>query len=277
MKEFFVSKHHVQSSEDLPFSAVEYSQFKYGSGNIAVKYGEELAEVFITEILATYRQVPSMVAFSSPRVGLPTASDALMQSFIRTVNAFFLQETGIEPMREGIIKKKVSHIGDYSAMDKVGRDAMLQSKDFSLDPSMIKENDVVVSVDDIKITWSHEGRIRETLQAANVQNDVFFTTYAELTNDAIDSGIESVLNSYSVKTLDDVQAIIDNNDFVLNTRVTKLILKVPLEEFRAFIHKQTPEFTRELLLWAISNKYDQEPTLAHTISYLQTIVEEVIA
>lgn len=274
MKEYWLSKYHIQDISTLEFAPEEYSRFKYWSKWIAEKYGVELANIFTTKVTTIYKQsVPTMLAFSSPRVWLPTASDALMKVLISRVNKNFELIHGISPMREWIIKKEKSHIGDYSSMWKEWRDSMLTSDCFDMNPAMIQDSDIVISVDDIKITWSHEQRIREVLQRYNIQNDVFYLTYAELSDPNADPSIEWFLNNYSVKNLDDVQELIQNNDFILNTRVMKLILKAPLQSFEKFIKLQEPTLQKEFLEWAISNKYDKEWIFAHTIQYLQSIVK----
>lgn len=51
MAEYFVSKHKIRELHQLPFDPGEYSRFKYGSGKVAVQYGQETANAFLEEFV----------------------------------------------------------------------------------------------------------------------------------------------------------------------------------------------------------------------------------
>jgi hypothetical protein len=114
-----------------------------------------------------------------------------------------------------------------------------------------------VFVDDIKITGSHEERIKELLARESIVNEVMFVYMAEYTGD--DPSIEHRLNHFSVKDLKDINSIIRNEEFIFNTRAVKFILKADIEHFVSFITYQSNSFKETLLSLSILNNYHINP------------------
>lgn len=195
-----------------------------------------------------------------------------MRAFISSIQA----ELGPQSIRPEVIKKHKSHLEDYGSMTEAERNNLLGADSFILDPQVIHEHEVVVAIDDIKITGTHEKRMRGVFQNNGILNDIVYTTYAELVSTDVHPCFEAYINEYSVKTLADLQSILSDpmDQFILNTRVAKLMLKQPLEQFKVFIRRQSEQFCRDLLDGAIGNGYADEPSLAPNIIYLGNLVQE---
>lgn len=144
----------------------------------------------------------------------------------------------------------------------------ISSDIFSLDTGFISEEDVLIFVDDIKITGSHERRIKELLERYGIKNEVIFVYLAEYTGS--DPTVEDKLNHSMVKNLTDITRIITEQDFLFNTRVVKYILKNP--EFEQFIKYQSRIFQVTLYNLGIMNDYHNNPKFQKAFEVLETLI-----
>ena len=194
-----------------------------------------------------------------------------MRVFISSIQA----ELGPQSIRPEVIKRRESHLEDYGSMTEAERNNLLGTDSFILDPQVIHEHEVVVAIDDIKITGTHEKRMRGVFQNNGILNDIVYTTYAELVSTDVHPRFESYINEFSIQTLADLQSILSDpmDQFILNTRVAKLMLKQPFEQFKVFIRRQSEQFCRDLLDGAIGSGYESEPLLAVNLAYLRDFVQ----
>ena len=98
--------------------------------------------------------------------------------------------------------------------------------------------------------------------------------FAELTDKSVPPNIENRLNYAYVKSLDEINAIIKNEQFRFNTRVVKLILNGQDHLFDSFIEKQDIQFVRNLYYQAIGNEYFKFPKYLRNLTQLRKIIQE---
>lgn len=266
------STHLIYDEKNLPFSAVDYSLFKYGSKTVASKFGEELANSFIKsrsffDIVDKHRN-KQLVVTVSPYEFIPTATYALKHSFIRILNDKLI-DLDMLPVQEVKVYRKASYvIEDYAKMDESFRNAKISNETFYIDAEFIKGK-VVLFIDDIFITGGHEKRIRSMITDKNLEIDYCFMYYAKLMNKSIDSAIESRLNLSKVQDLKDINWIIRNHEFRMNTRVCKFIMSKTLEEFKNFIEFQSANFQNILFYNFVGNSYHKTPEYSENYEYLK--------
>lgn len=173
-------------------------------------------------------------------------------------------------VRQGKVNREYSYDDDYGTMTKEERKKAISSDLFQLDKTIITEKDILVFVDDIKITGSHEERIKEMLLRENISNEVIFIYMAQYTGN--DAAIENRLNHSSVKDLKDINDIIRNEEFIFNTRVVKFILKSDIEHFVSFITYQSNSFKETLFSLSILNNYHINPKYKTNFNILKDII-----
>lgn len=249
------SIHKFTDTDNLTFSAIEYSKFKHGSKMFAQKFGRELARGFLGSIwLKSIHQNTSnnqVVICSAPWKNIPVASTALKDFFINEFNPVWsIDNQAVEDLK---VHRAHSYNEDYGAMSKEQRELAITSDDFSIDKAFIKGK-VLFFIDDIIITGAHERRIKSLLEAVGFEGCVLFLYYAEYRGEN-DPAIENELNYYFMKNLSDIDYIIKNEGVIFNTRLVKFMLNAPHDEFKKFISNQSSCFCSSLKNHIIGNEY----------------------
>jgi hypothetical protein len=151
---------------------------------------------------------------------------------------------------------------------------MIYKDGFYLDANFLKDK-FCLFMDDIRITGSHEKLIEKTLENHNIENlDRIYLYYGILQNSQIPAQFENELNFGQVKNLLDLNDIIKNESFILNTRATKFILNSNHEEFLNFIHYQRDGFIESLYDASVGNSYHLENKYHLNFQYLEKLVQE---
>lgn len=265
------SAYPIHSTDSLPFSAAEYSKFKYGSGEAARVFGHALAEKFIDEVFKLKYRGQPIVVLSSAYFHIPTAAFYLKNHFVEKLNEF-LYKNGYPVCEETKITRSVSYREDYGSLSAADRLKMISGDRFSLDTSALRTEEgadkILLFIDDVRITGTHERIILRLLNSLHLTNEVYMLYLGDLVNKEANPNIEHFLNSYFVKDLDDVQWIVKNHTFLWNTRTVKFILGAPEEKFRAFVAQQSLAFIETLYYLSIGNQYTQFDAYAPRITYL---------
>lgn len=264
MKSFSAYKMYCEDQFD--FSADEYSKFKFGANNIARKFGYDLAEKFIEQLIKdgidSNRQY---IILPSAYSHIPTASFFMKNYLVDKLNHFF-SEHGIPPVEEAKIYRTTTYRDDYGKMTAEQRYQLIGRETFYLDKTML-QGKTLIFIDDSKITGTHERIIVKMLDHFDLQNDSYFLYFAEA-EAHLDPTVEDYLNYHFVKSLDDLDYIIKNEEFVFNTRLVKYILNSEKQKCFAFLEKQRYLFNLDLYHKAIGNSY-------HLIKEYQTNLEQL--
>ncbi|NDW10509.1 phosphoribosyltransferase family protein [Dysgonomonas sp. 520] len=261
----------IGSDTDFDFSPEEYSKFKHGAENIARKFGYELAERFIKGVFSETYKGQQIIVLPSAYSHIPTASFYMKKYFVDKLNSY-LFDNGFPVVQETKIHRTVTYREDYGEMSAESRYKLISGDKFFVDKDFIDDK-VMLFLDDIKITGTHERIITKMLADYGIDNDSYMLYFAELVNPNVNPKIENYLNNYSVKSIDDIDKIIKEEEFVFNTRVVKYILNREAEEFDAFIDKQTAEFRQGLYYNAIGNEYYKFETYLRNLNKLKLILK----
>lgn len=228
---------------------IDYSKFKHGSKTIAREFGKKLADY--TKVGFEKYKDKTLVFFSAPHGNIPTASHALTDYLLSGLSLTFLENN--ITVKQGKINRLYTYTEDYGKLTKEEREIMIRDDRFIFDKSNIKPDDVLIFIDDIKITGQHEVKILQMIEEEGIENEVLLMYMFEYTGDR--PSIEHDLNHKSVNNLIDVNDIIRNDEFIFNTRVVKYILNSPISEFVNFITYQSDTFRETLLKHSILNGY----------------------
>lgn len=259
----------IENNDDFGFSADDYSKFKHGAENIARKFGYELAERFIRDCFKDSYTGKQIVIVPSAYSYIPTASFFMMRYFVQRLN-MYLYENGFPVVQETKIVRTVTYREDYGEMSAEDRYNLISGDKFHIDKTFLGDK-VLLFLDDIKITGTHERIIIKMLNEYGISNDSYMLYFAELVNQDISPKFENYLNNHSVSGLDDIEKIITGEDFTFNTRVVKYILNASPEKFDAFIERRTPKFVSQLLFNSIGNEYYKFDSYIRNINKLKEL------
>ena len=262
--------HTIHSQEEFGFNPEEYSRFKHGSDNIARKYGYQLAEGFIADCLSKHYKGEPIVIMPGAYSHIPTASFRMKKYFVDKLNAY-LFENNFPVTEETKTYRTVSYRDDYGEMSAESRYNLIKNDVFYIDKKFIG-NKIILHLDDIKITGTHERIIVDMLKNNDLSNTCYMLYFAGLENEQIHPNIENYLNHKYVKNLDDIDSIIKNEIFKFNTRVVKYVLNSEAILFDRFIEKQDSIFITDLYYNAIGNEYFKFPAYVRNLNKLKKII-----
>ena len=275
MQTFNFSVKQFKSFDSLGFSAEEYSKLKYGSKRVARLFGTELGKDFLKHLsfnsgLNELLKGKEIVVASAPYKFIPVASTILKDYFVSIFNTKWVEnEASLQDLK---VFRGHSYNDDYGSMTQEQRDAVIGSDNFYIDKEFIKGK-VLFFIDDIKITGSHERRIKSLLESVGFEGTVVFLYYAMYEGTG-HPNIENQLNYGFVKQGKDdllkINYIIQNDEFIFNTRVTKYILAANHKVFCNFIDYQTKTFRNTLLTYLCGNEYNRLEEFKENINYLKT-------
>src|SRR6218665_2324102 len=174
------SLHHIHDLNLIPFDAADYSKFKFGDGEVAKAFGQELGRHFIEEQGAALLQEEDIVFVPSPYNAIPTASNALSVFFRDEINQFLFKHNRKALLQSKIHRYKTYSV-DYGNLDHEERLRLISSDTYHLDKHFLA-NRMVLFIDDIKITGSHELIIKKQIEREQLTGKFMFIYYAQLTN-----------------------------------------------------------------------------------------------
>ena len=76
------SLHQINNNVEFGFKPDDYSRFKFGDGDIAIRFGTALADGLITSHLSKLSISQQIVVIPSPYSFIPTATFAMKTGFV---------------------------------------------------------------------------------------------------------------------------------------------------------------------------------------------------
>jgi len=212
--------HNFDCLKTTSFCPKEYSLLKFGVKSIAKKFAVDLADnlftMFSGELLSN-----RCVVIPSPYNHVANAATVVTKHFVDRLNHHLVKHGG-EHCDYSTIHRKVSYIKDYGFLPAEQRKKLIDGDDFYFNPEFYRDK-IIIFVDDVRITGTHEIKLVELMKAHGIQNRSIFAYYAMYHGDQAD--IEAEINFASIKNSDDFVRIVQNeSDFNLIVRPIKFIL-----------------------------------------------------
>ncbi|TAE38762.1 MAG: hypothetical protein EAY66_03560 [Sphingobacteriales bacterium] len=267
MKAVTYSLHKINNTVSFGFNPSHYSSFKFGDDKIAQQYGSSLADGFIKNVLQNMEINQQIVVISSPYSFIPTATFAMKNHFVFKLNRW-LAHNNLPVVQETKVHRTVTYKEDYGELCAQQRIDLISNDSFHIDKDFLN-NKILVFLDDIKITGSHERMIFNMVKQYQLHNEIYMLYFAELINDTIHPKIENYLNYYQVKSIFDLDAIINSGNFCINTRIVKYILNTASESFLVFLNNQNQNFIDQLYNMALGNGYHNIDSYAQNLNHIK--------
>jgi len=265
------SLHKITNDETFSFNPSDYSKFKFGNNLIAENYGISLAKGFIKNHLLQSPIKNQIVVASSPYAFIPTATFAMKNYFVYEFNKW-LVENNLPVVQETKIHRTITYKEDYGELSATERMKLIGNDSFHVDKGFL-ENKTLIFLDDIRITGSHERMINKMIQEYALNNHTYLLYFAELTNTSIHPNIENYLNYSCIKSIFDLDPIIKNKRFSINTRLVKYLLIADAISFKIFIQNHSYEFMNLLYDMALGNSYHTIEAYQENLNHLKLQIQ----
>lgn len=267
------SLHKFDNRENLGFSNIDYSKLKYGSGTIAKKFGEELAQKFFEEhySLIISKQI---VVMESAYASIKNAASLITDHFVCKLNALIAELNGNHVERTKI-NRLVPYIADYGKLSIKKRINLLKKDTFTFDKSFV-ENKFMIFLDDIFITGTHQMKIEEMLTHYNLDfQNAMCVYYAELIDQMQDPSIESYLNNSYVQNILFLSSLIHDEtkygEYKVIVRTVKAILQEEDKTYiNKFIHELDTKILTEIYYACLGEGYYKNPAFGTNFAILRT-------
>lgn len=223
--------------------ATAYSRFKHGSGSVAAQFAQLLARQY-----ADHHDLASgerLWVTGSGYAHAPPAAATLVGPFIEALG-HLVPGVDARPLR---VHRSGRSPGDYAAMSPTDRDTALRDDCMYPEPGVDLHGELVVALDDIRVTGTHERAMNDCLTAAGTRwIDHLYLVDASAFGSS--PQMESVLNLAAVTDVGQVLDIVSAADFVPNARVCRRVLTLPPAELDTFIER-APEAVLQWIRWAV--------------------------
>ncbi|RBQ02288.1 phosphoribosyltransferase family protein [Pedobacter miscanthi] len=247
------SLHKIDNTTDFGFSADDYSRFKFGDDLVARSFGKALADGFIRYYLVDNLITDQIVVISSPYSFIPTATFAMKNYFVSQLNRWLVENGGLA-VQETKVHRTITYKEDYGELSAEERLSLIGNDSFHIDKDFLAGK-TLLFLDDIKITGSHERMILKMAKEYGLSNEMHMLYFAELVNKNIHPNVENFLNYHQIKSIFDLEEIIDGGNFCFNTRIVKYILNSTSSSFTIFLERRNADFINQLYDLSLGNNY----------------------
>lgn len=248
--------HSFAGMEGLPFDPIDYSHLKFGSDEVAKKFGYEIAETFFkdhSEELLSNR----VVVFPSPYNHVENAASVMTRHMIDRLNHLLVNANG-NNVEQSLIHRKVSYTSDYGFLPKEKRRALIDNDEFYINKDFIKGK-TLVFVDDVFITGTHEEKLVEILDVHGLNNPAYFLYYAKYAKGAVGADIEAAINFAGIRDLKDFAELTKRPGHNLIVRPIKYLLSRMPHELATCLEIFDVEFLTKVYYGAIGEGYHKIP------------------
>ena len=252
------------SYSDAPFDPRDYSKLKFGSNIQAKKFGYALAKMFFekhSDALIANR----VVVIPSPYNKVENAATLMTKHFLDALNELLVEAKG-EQAEYSIIHRKVSYTNDYGFLSKEKRKGLIDNDLFFVNKGFLRDK-LLVFIDDVKITGTHEDKLKEVLADNRMKNDAFFVYFGEYFGG--EPEIEAMLNFAAVKGVEDYIELSKEEDHATIIRPIKYLLSADDRDFGAILHGLTKKQIAELYFGCLAEGYYKIPKYSKQFTKLK--------
>lgn len=249
-----VAVHNFETLDSTDFDVRDYSELKFGSDRAAKKLGYQLADKLYQEhkdLLVSNQCVIIPSAFNVVEI----AATIMARHCMNRLNDLLTRE-GHHMVQWTTMHRTMSYIQDYSYMTAEDRKILLAADKLYINRDFVVDK-VLLFVDDVTITGTHEDKIKAFMGASNITNTHMFCYYARYTGNQAD--IEAQLNLSGVKTVDDYVNLVREPNHHLVVRAVRFLLDAPVETLTQAIKKLDKDFIQKFYYACLAKEYDKIP------------------
>ena len=264
MKRVIYSIEKFQSIDDVKFLPEDYSLLKFGSVEVAQKFGYRLAEQFFLAY-ADKLIANKCLIIPSPYNFVKNAATLMTLHFVDRINELLIEVRG-EHVEFMTIQRKVSYVNDYGFLSKEKRQALIGNDRFFFNREFVKGK-LLIFIDDCRITGTHQDKIEEILDEREIKNEAMFLYFAEYLGDEPD--IEAKLNFAGIKSIQDYVKLLKSRDMEMIVRPIKFMLGQDGENFDFILRELDDVNKKKLYNLALNEGYYKIPRFQANLKRLK--------
>lgn len=249
------SAHGFFDLENAPFDISQYSRLKFGSDIAARNMGHELANGYFNthtaELVAN-----DVVVFASPYNYVPNAATVMTKHFIDRLNELLMDACG-RCVEYSVVHRKVSYTNDYGFLSKDQRKKLINNDSFYVNQDFL-QGKLLVFVDDVCITGTHEEKLKDVLGREQLDNDAHFLYYAKYSGNTPD--IEGRINFYAVDDLEDYVRLMEEPGHHIIIRPLKYLLSQQANDLTKFLSMISEDTIARIFHGCIAEGYFRIPS-----------------
>lgn len=250
-------RHSLYRFEDIdtaPFETRQYSRMKFGSEAAACAMGRKLAEdtfmVHGSKLIAN-----QCVVIPSPYNYVHNAATVMTKYFIDRINELLVNANG-NHVEYSLIHRKVSYTNDYGFLSKEKRKELIDNDSFYFNRDFI-EGKLLIFIDDVYITGTHEQKLIEIMERGGIENDSLFLYYARYYGGSPD--IEAKINFAHIQTFSDYVNMLNIEECQIIVRPIKYVLAQEALVLRKVLPTMTYKHLSELYHGCLAEGYYKIP------------------
>ena len=262
------SVHRFTSFEDAPFKAEDYSRLKFGCDAAAKSFGYQLAEGFYA-VHADKLIANNCVVIPSPYNQVENAATVMTKHFMDRLNELVVEACGrhVEYMT---VQRKVSYTNDYGFLSKEKRKGLIDNDTFYFNKEYV-HGKLLIFIDDVRITGTHEEKLIEILEKRRLKNDAMFLYFAEYFGDQPD--IEAKINFAAISSLADYVSLTKEPNHHVIVRPIKYLLGQPNSEFDYLMRELDEKTISKIYFGALHEGYYRIPQYQNNFQTLKDRVK----
>lgn len=252
--------------ENASFSIESYSKMKFGCDRSAREMGYDLAESFFKTHAALVMSNRAVV-IPSPYNIVPNAATIMTKHFVNRLNHLLVEANGTH-VEYSIVHRKVSYVNDYGFLSKKDRKGLIDNDSFYLNRDFL-EDKLLIFIDDVRITGTHEEKLVEILQRDNVTNPVAFLYFA--TYQGTKPDIEAALNFAGVANIADYVELSKQPNHHVIVRPLKYILSQKTEELERVLSLVDKSTLDEIYYGCLAEGYYTIPSYQRNFAVISQL------
>lgn len=262
------SAHQFSNKGNIPFSIEDYSKMKHGDKAVARNFARELAVKFFYEhsqLILDNQLLIMGSAYSFVRC----AASVITDNFVDRINELIVHYGGSR-CEKTTINRSLPYISDYGKLDREGRAELLKSDQFSFD-SDFAQGKLLIFIDDVIITGSHQVKIEEMLDRYKIPYDHAFCLYfAQFIDDGeTHPDIESYLNEAYVTGLAQLAEIFMGEHEIVVRQLKMMLSWDNPHEFLYFLSRLPNSTIRKIYYQVIGENYHTKANYMHNFYILR--------
>ncbi|UXP31688.1 phosphoribosyltransferase family protein [Reichenbachiella agarivorans] len=217
-----------------------YSRFKHGCEYSIAAFSDAIAEFVIKSCPADQRIYIAPSAYQH----VPTAAGLLVGN---------LEERNLLPDVFQYVKLTRNKIitDDYATLDSIERQRAMQDIRIDFDTELL-HNQTLLIIDDSYVTGTHENILKHHLTKTCAT--IIFVYLVDMKACEMPN-IEMQMNNFEIKRLYHMYDIMNSPNFMINSRVLKMIFNSPINEFIDFVTLLSPDQQSDIYNKAIMEGY----------------------
>lgn len=274
MNQYKVAAHTFETFEDVPFSPTDYSNLKFGCDLVAQRFGEQLADTLFHQFKGELLSRPCVV-IPSPYNHVMNAASNMSRFMVDRLNLLIVTSGGM-PLTESTVHRRMTYVNDYGFLDAATREKLLSNDEYFVNQQFLTGK-MLICVDDIRITGTHERKMAKCLTASGLNtSDVVYAYYGMLTGNRCQPDVEARLNLHSVNTPEAFAELTAASTTSVLVRPIKRALALHPNDFHMFVSKLPRQKVHTLFYGAIAEGYYKLPAYQPNFTTLRQTVASTL-